>query len=686
VSLAPLTEADIARLVGQLLGQVLLPAELQAALLAQAGGNPLYAEEYVRMLEDRGYLERAGGSWRLERVKELPLPESVQGIIAARLDTLAPEEKAVLQDAAVIGKVSWPGALAALGGTQTSRLQERLHTLERKQLLRRERRSQVAGERQYAFRHVLVRDVAYAQLPRAAKADRHRRAADWLQGLSRDRAEDRAELLAHHLQAALAYARAAGQDTGGLTARARLALRDAGDRALELNAFAAAARWYAAALELWPADDAERPGLLLQLGKARVHAEQAGDELLQAAREALLAAGDREAAAEAERLLDVLRTHQGQGELAIEHGRRAVALLEDAEPSRVKAAALISLASSLIDQGPPEEAVQVGRQALAMAEALGLDQEQAVALDCIGYARVLGGDRGGIDDLERAVAIAVRANSPHSAGAYGNLASVLIALGDLARGFELQAKSRQAAERFGLPAFVRHVRAEQVFQDYWRGRWDAALDGADQFVAEAEAGAPHYMEHACRQVRGLIRLAKGDPPGALADATIVAELANQTRDVEALLPALAFHARALLANRRIQDAGARADDVLAILADRGALVTTPDWSGQLAVVLHALGRARELLELAAGVAAPTGWLRAATAIAAGDFQQAADRYVEIGSLPDEAFARLRAAEQLLSAGRPADAKVQLERALAFYRRVGATGYLREVDALVAASA
>jgi hypothetical protein len=104
VSLAPLTEADIARLVGQLLGQVLLPAELQAALLAQAGGNPLYAEEYVRMLDDRGYLERVGGSWRLEWVKELPLPESVQGIIAARLDALAPEEKAVLQDAAVIGK------------------------------------------------------------------------------------------------------------------------------------------------------------------------------------------------------------------------------------------------------------------------------------------------------------------------------------------------------------------------------------------------------------------------------------------------------------------------------------------------------------------------------------------------------------------------------------------------------
>jgi class 3 adenylate cyclase len=174
VSLAPLSEQDTTRLVAELLGQI-LPADLQAALLARAGGNPLYAEEYVRMLADRGPLKRIAGSWRLDWVEELPLPESVQGIIAARLDALTPEEKALLQDAAVLGKVSWLSALAALGDTQPMVLEDRLHALERKQLLRRERRSVVAAERQYAFRHVLVRDVAYAQLPRAARAERHRR-------------------------------------------------------------------------------------------------------------------------------------------------------------------------------------------------------------------------------------------------------------------------------------------------------------------------------------------------------------------------------------------------------------------------------------------------------------------------------------------------------------------------------
>jgi predicted ATPase len=219
VTLSPLGEEDTARLVAALLGQAVLPAELQAALLARTGGNPLYAEEYVQMLVDRGFLRRAEGIWRLERAGQLPLPETVEGIIAARLDMLSAQEKVLLADAAVLGKVAWSGALAALAASDPFTLEERLHALERKEFLRRKRRSAVAGERQYAFRHVLVRDVAYGQLPRAARADKHRRAAEWIQALSPDRAEARAELLAHHWQAALQFARAAGQETAALAER-----------------------------------------------------------------------------------------------------------------------------------------------------------------------------------------------------------------------------------------------------------------------------------------------------------------------------------------------------------------------------------------------------------------------------------------------------------------------------------
>ena len=507
IALSPLGPEDTARLVAALLDQALLPAETQAALLARAGGNPLYAEEYVRMLADRGYLRKAGGTWRLERADELPLPESVQGIIAARLDTLTAEDKALVQDAAVLGKVGWVGALAALGDADPAALEARLHTLERRELLRRERRSAVAGERQYAFRHVLVRDVAYAQLPRAARADKHRRAARWLEALSPDRAEDRAELLAHHWQATLQYAQAAGQDTTELAPRARLALRDAGDRALELNAFDAATRWYTAALELWPGDDPERPRLLLRLGEARMYGEQAGGELLVEARDRLLGQGDREAAAQAEALLGALASWQGKGETAMEHTRRAVALLADAGPSPAKAYALAGLAQDQWLRGETAEAIQVGRQALALSDLLGLHRDRVGALQAIGLARVNSGDASGIADLEQAIAIAVEHNLPISAIAYGNLASTLIGLGKTARGFELQAAARHAAERFGLAGDLRWLQAEQVFEAYWRGRWDVALEGAEQFIAEAEAGASDFSGAGSRLVRGWVGLA-----------------------------------------------------------------------------------------------------------------------------------------------------------------------------------
>ena len=116
VALSPLADADIARLIGSLLEQALLPAETQTTLLTTAAGNPLYAEEYVRMLIDRGHLQHIDGRWRLTVGARLPVPESVQGLIAARLDDLPAEQKRLLQDASVLGKVVWLGALAAMSG------------------------------------------------------------------------------------------------------------------------------------------------------------------------------------------------------------------------------------------------------------------------------------------------------------------------------------------------------------------------------------------------------------------------------------------------------------------------------------------------------------------------------------------------------------------------------------------
>src|SRR6476619_740700 len=176
VTVSALAPDETAQLLATLLDQVLLPAEIQSAVLQRTEGNPLFAEEYVRMLQDRGFLVQTGGGWQLEEREQLPLPETVQGMIAARLDSLEPVDKELVQNAAV----------ATLTGREPFLVEEQRHGLERKEFVRRERRSGVAGETQYAFLHLLLRDVAYSQIPRSERADKHSGAAAWIESLSAD--------------------------------------------------------------------------------------------------------------------------------------------------------------------------------------------------------------------------------------------------------------------------------------------------------------------------------------------------------------------------------------------------------------------------------------------------------------------------------------------------------------------
>jgi DNA-binding SARP family transcriptional activator len=220
ISLPPLSQSDTTQLVAALLERPVLPAETHDVLLTRIGGNPLYAEQFCRILVEHGRLE------------ELPL--SLHGIIAARLDALADLEKRLLQDAAVVGRVFWVGALEMIGGISRHDAEELLRTLVRREFVQRMRRSSVAGDTEYAFRHELLRDVAYDEIPRAGRVERHRRAAEWIDSLGRP--EDHAELLAHHYLAALVGARAAGADVAMLVERAEQALHLAGRRAIRLSA------------------------------------------------------------------------------------------------------------------------------------------------------------------------------------------------------------------------------------------------------------------------------------------------------------------------------------------------------------------------------------------------------------------------------------------------------------------
>jgi class 3 adenylate cyclase/tetratricopeptide (TPR) repeat protein len=635
LALPPLSEAETHKLVTLLLRQSDIPEDLVRAVIGNAEGNPLYTEEFIRMLVERSLLQRDGGGWQL-RATEVPLPASVQGIIAARLDALPTDQKTLLQNAAVVGRTFWVGALAAMSQCTTAQIEHAMRELEQREFVRRERASSVADEIEYVFRHTLVRDVAYNQIPRVQRSEKHLRAANWFEEIVTGR-QDRVELLAHHLWKAAVLAQAAGRGDPALGARAIEALADAGDRALRLNSFEPASNYLSAALELADEADSRRPELLFRLGSALFRSVASGAGVLEQAIESLLEVGDVERAAEAEVMLGEEIWMQGRRDEGLRHVERAGELLADAPASRSKAYVLCNVARFLRNDGRDEDAIRVGRSALAMAEELGLEELCANALGTLGVARSESGDIAGVQDLERSLELAHRSNSPETVRAYLNLGSISARLGDLPRAFALHAEGRRAAERFGDLVGIRWFQAERLYEDYWSGRTDAALRQADAILREVEGGTPHRMELAARLIRGWIRLERGDVAGADDDARLGLEFARVAGDPQALFPALAFAARAALAAGREDEAADTFDELLRCW-DEWALALPSVGLADVGIAAGELGRADDFANVAAGKT-PTRWLDAARAAARRDFALASEIYRAIGSVPDEALAR-----------------------------------------------
>jgi class 3 adenylate cyclase/tetratricopeptide (TPR) repeat protein len=672
ISLAPLSDEETGRLLAGLLDRTLLPAELQAALLARAGGNPLYAEEFARMAATRS----------TEDLATVELPGSVQGIIAARLDGLDQDAKTLLQDAAVVGKTFWLGAVAAIGGQDPTDLEGRLHELERGRFVRRARRSSVGGETEFAFLHLLVRDVAYGQIPRGTRADKHRAAADWIGSLGGERLEDRAELLAHHYLSALELTRAAGLDTTDLEAPARMALRGAGDRALGLGAYAAADRAYAEAVELWPADDPERPVLLYQYGRSLwLHSDKGADILAQA-RDGLLATGNVETAAVAELHIGDTVWRLGRGKEAQEHFDRAESLIEGRPASTEVAQAKAHLARYLMVTGRTIDAIRVGREALAVARSLGEQDILTFALNSVGTARVNLGDLGGFDDIEESIEVAAAANLPwHVSRGHINLGVSRFYTGEIARALDVHSRNLEYAQRYGIEGAITWSKAEVALDLFLVGRWDESLVISDAEIARMEAGAPHYLEVQHRQSRARIRQGRGDVAGAIEDAERAVEVGRAAGDPQALLPALAEWGRVLFLIGRIDEAQAAIEEILRSIEPDPAM----DWAWWIvpsAIVLTDAGRGEDILALG-GEDLPTRWVQAARLWASGDLAGAADRLEDIGSAGDEAYARAREAERLVAVGHRSEAEPFLSRALELYRGMGATAFIRDAELLLA---
>jgi DNA-binding SARP family transcriptional activator/tetratricopeptide (TPR) repeat protein len=267
IALGPLSDEESADLVGHLAGAAAMGSADRTRILDRAEGNPLYLEQLTAHLRDVG---------------PEGLPDTLQSLLGARLDALPPADRRVLQEASVIGRAFWLAPLQlALPG---ERIAARLALLERKRFVVRRPVSTLPGHDEYSFRHSLLHDVAYHSVPRARRVAAHARAGRWLEEIAGSRADEVADLLAHHFESAIIATsagpgRAAPPGDEAVRAKAIDYLIRAGEGARRRFALDRAVELHARALRL-AADDSPRIRALETLAEdheAGFHGDAAAD-------------------------------------------------------------------------------------------------------------------------------------------------------------------------------------------------------------------------------------------------------------------------------------------------------------------------------------------------------------------------------------------------------------------------
>jgi class 3 adenylate cyclase/tetratricopeptide (TPR) repeat protein len=203
IALDPLTQEQSDHLIRALLTVDDLPLSVHDRILTRAEGNPFFLEEIIRHLIDEGHVERDGDRWRARsEIDRVQIPDTVQAVLAARIDLLDAATKRVLQGAAVVGRIFWPGPVAALAGASPEEVEDALRLLEDREMVVSRLTSSLGNEPEFAFKHVLTRDVAYAGLPLRDRGGSHAVVAGWIEQTAGDRRRDFVELLAYHYEQA----------------------------------------------------------------------------------------------------------------------------------------------------------------------------------------------------------------------------------------------------------------------------------------------------------------------------------------------------------------------------------------------------------------------------------------------------------------------------------------------------
>jgi class 3 adenylate cyclase len=526
VTLDALSADDSDRLVGLLLAIDDLPATVRRRILERAEGNPFFLEEIVRHLIDGGMLTHEAGRWRAASgIEDVQIPDTVQGVLAARIDLLDAGDKRVLQAAAVVGRVFWPGSLGGVAvGIDIASVLERL---DERELVVSRLESSIAGEREYAFKHVLTRDVAYQSLPKRERADAHASVAAWIERTAGARTREFVELLAHHY--ATAATGAIGEPDDALRRRAFHYLVAASNESRRKQVLERAEKFGQEALSL-ARGHLERAIALEAIAEAFFEAYDGdlGWRYFREAAEARAAAAApgtdpkvaylcARAAELPTRWVGSMRTYSVPEEVVavVELGLSHVADGDSEELARLKAVqSSWPFAFPQLSLGPQEAAdcERTGIEAAEMALRLGRPDIASGAYDAAAGYAISQGLYDRVLDIERRRLDLVADLGEFELGdLYSMLAWSSDELGRYREGLRYTEEGLRLSAGAGASPEI-HLRAWDTVLRYRVGDWDGALDAYEQMRAvldDRRDDPPYFATHAF-VVAGLIHERRGE--------------------------------------------------------------------------------------------------------------------------------------------------------------------------------
>ncbi len=505
LSLEALQPADMrALLEGMVPG---LPVATAEAILARADGIPLYAVETVRMLLHSGQLEAVGGAYRpVGETIRLEVPETLHALIAARLDSLEPADRSLLQDAAVLGQTFTIDALAAVCEIEPSSLEGRLRALERREMIVQELDPRSPERGQYGFVQAMIRDVAYGTLSRRDRRARHLAAARFFEGQGDD--EIAGVLATHYRDAYLAMPE--GEEGEAVAVQARLALRGAAERAAALHSHEQALAYLEQALSISP-ENADDPDLLERAGMAALAAgmADAADGHLERSIRRYRERDDRAGTARSLAHLGKNLVGSGRLEPAIELLSRALEEFPDLEfePAMVTVASELARAYMLHEE--PQKSLVLVEQTLVAAERLDMIVEIAEAMNTRALAlQVVGRFRESTTTLRGVLWLTDRYSLTQSElRAYNNLSFMLL-MADPREGVAVAVAGIERARQVGSRKGATFLASNGASAALRIGDWATATSLVETWL-EDEQDTIAGVE--LRSTKAIIAACRGEP-------------------------------------------------------------------------------------------------------------------------------------------------------------------------------